>query len=678
MKHVVYSMAVLVLISAASSASARNGDRVVPTVRTYKVQPGLSNVANLRIFRKELSAREKAVLAKNMFVVAPTDYVQLSDVYENNDYRRPLKYPSFITTDSLAHTYHLFYDYSLRTVEGTKLFPACEKLTEAMLARSRSQYASSTGEVKKAAERNVAYFLVAKALLTKSTPATSLGAAQSLAKADLAKIQAHSGPEVAASVGSRIDFSQFVPRGHYTRTETLRRYFKAMMWYGLVPFDIRDDGQTRQALLIARALRADREAFRLWQTIYEPTVFYVGNADDLTATQYGLLSDRAFGANSPNGALASKSRLAAFRKALRALPGPRIATAALATTNGKQFRFMGQRFIADSRILQELTDPKVAGRIFPMGLDVFAALGSDRALHILRAEYKQDRFGGYAGQMNKMRSEIAAITVSTWESNLYFGWLWALKTMTTVPPAGYPSFMRNPAWQDKNLLTGLGSWTELRHDTILYAKESAAEGGDGEEKEPPLPKGYVEPNLDFWLRIQRLNEATLKGLRKRNLLSAKLKDSFEKIGDLIEFCRRISVKELTGAKVKRNEYQRMTEFGSELNGLFMDFAGGNLISEADLDMALVADVHTGGAEVLEEGTGHAGVIYVVVPIEGKLYITRGAMFTQYEFHQPISDRLADAAWQERLNQNKQPRFAEWTRGFLIPTVQKQVDDSSGE
>ena len=25
-------------------------------------------------------------------------------------------------------------------------------------------------------------------------------------------------------------------RGHYTRTATLQRYFRAMMWYGLFPF----------------------------------------------------------------------------------------------------------------------------------------------------------------------------------------------------------------------------------------------------------------------------------------------------------------------------------------------------------------------------------------------------------------------------------------------------------
>ena len=34
---------------------------------------------------------------------------------------------------------------------------------------------------------------------------------------------------------------------------------------------------------------------------------------------------------------------------------------------------------------------------------------------------------------------------------------------------------------DKNLNTALASWAELKHDTILYGKQSGAECGDGYE-----------------------------------------------------------------------------------------------------------------------------------------------------------------------------------------------------
>ena len=49
----------------------------------------------------------------------------------------------------------------------------------------------------------------------------------------------------------------------------------------------------------------------------------------------------------------------------------------------KGFRFMGQRFIPDSYMFQNLVHDKVKGRAFPLGLDVMAVLGSKRAYDIL-------------------------------------------------------------------------------------------------------------------------------------------------------------------------------------------------------------------------------------------------------------------------------------------------------
>src|SRR5262249_22933575 len=39
------------------------------------------------------------------------------------------------------------------------------------------------------------------------------------------------------------DFSQYVPRGHYTRSETLKKYFMGMMWLGRMTFLIKGDQQ---------------------------------------------------------------------------------------------------------------------------------------------------------------------------------------------------------------------------------------------------------------------------------------------------------------------------------------------------------------------------------------------------------------------------------------------------
>lgn len=664
---------------------AKEDAKVKPDVPDYTVNPGLANVANLKIFKPVLDHKMIAMIEKNKFAVAPTGYTQMFYVYENNEYQRPEKFPSFITTDSMLHTYHVFYDYTLRKVESDKLFNACVKLTNAMLAASQKDLAAAKAPmVKDAAKRNVAYFALARTLLGGGAPPKEVAA---MVNADFKKIEAHGGRSESAILGYKIDFSQFVPRGHYTRSEKLKKYFKAMMWYGLAPFPLPKKPigpePTLRAILIVRNLTTVRTgadtAIKLWETIYEPTVFYVGSADDFTPYQYAEIMDKVYGKNAPLADFADKAKLDKFIKETRKLHGPAIENfVATSRTNSKpdpkfptgpQFRFMGQRFIADSRILQELTTPKAKGRNFPKGLDALAAMGSDRALDILVKTYNVNVFTGYESRMKKMRGEMSETPQSVWMSNLYWGWLWVLQSMVKPAPDGYPAFMRSMAWVDKCLFGALGSWTELRHDTILYAKQSVSECG-GAEEEISTPKGYVEPNLEFWTKLKWLNEYTKLGLDSRGLLDEELRDKFERLGDWIDFCRRITVKELTNKRVTDEEYEQICLYGAELESLTLEFAGGELLSDADKDMAVVADVHTSFGAVLEEGTGRAAAIYVVVPIEGKLYLTRGATYTQYEFEYPASDRLTDEKWQKMLQEGKEPGFAEWIKSFMLDVKQK--------
>jgi hypothetical protein len=278
--------------------------------------------------------------------------------------------------------------------------------------------------------------------------------------------------------------------------------------------------------------------------------------------------------------------------------------------------------------------------------------------------------------MAAVKAEMSKIPRDKWMSNLYYGWLWSLKSAVEPAPKGYPSFMLNQAWVDKSLLTALGSWTELRHDTILYAKQSVSECGGDVEEEPATPKGYVEPNLEFWTRLKWLNTYTEAGLSSRKLLTEELKDKFDKLDDWLTFCRNITIKELTDKKVTEEEYEQMCMYGADLEQLTMSFAGGDLISDADKDMAVVADVHTDSSTqlCLEEGTGRANAIYVVVPIDGKLYLTRGAVYSYYEFEWSITDRLSDEKWQKMLNSEKVPTLPEWINSFFVNTKHKPAKD----
>jgi hypothetical protein len=656
--------------------------KVVANVPSYSVSPSLKEVANLAAFRKAglLDAPTKAMLAKNLMACGATDGAQLFHVYENNDYRN---LPSFVTSDLVLQVYHIFYDFTLRTVETESLLPALKKLTSGMLDASLVTYKHvGDPDLKKAALKNVAYFgVAAKALgIKRRLPP---GAAAMVAK-ETALINAHGGRVTGAMFPYGIDYSQFIPRGHYTRSEALKKFFRAMMWYGLVPFKLGvatsghpDTGaypQVHQGLLFVNDLyRAKLDG--AWERVYEPTKFYVGAADDLTPAEWKKLMDGVYGVGTNPAAFADPTKLAAFTLAAEnARPA-----AIQQIRDGTQLRFMGQRDIPDSEVMQALGGSEQ--RPFPAGLDVMAVFGDKRAATILDKYpqvYNPGGWTGYQSARDALAEKFAALPPKTWSSNLYWSWLDSLNILQAPAPNGYPSFMRKEVWRDKTLYTSLASWAELRHDTILYGKQSTAECGGGQPKPPPFVRGYVEPSIQFYDRLRTLTEQSRQGLEARKLMPADLRQHFDDFEDLLDFLIPVSAKELTGKKLTREEYESIRYIGGQVERLTLDVMTGSptdwsLVSEADRDMATAADVHTASGAVLEEGVGHATEILVIVPIEGKLTLTRGAAFSYYEFEHPSNDRLTDEKWQGILNHNGQPPSPIWTRTFLLPGKPHKID-----
>ena len=129
--------------------------------------------------------------------------------------------------------------------------------------------------------------------------------------------------------------------------------------------------------------------------------------------------------------------------------------------------------------------------------------------------------------------------------------------------------------------------------------------------------------------------------------------------------RSVAARELRNEKLTRTEHERIRHIEGELEGMTegMLRAAGNYValSEDDLDMGLVADVHTGEDSALTEGVGHSMDIVAVVPIEGRLYLSRGATFSYYEFKVPIAERMTDEAWKRQLADKKEPPLPAWTK-----------------
>ena len=147
-------------------------------------------------------------------------------------------------------------------------------------------------------------------------------------------------------------------------------------------------------------------------------------------------------------------------------------------------------------------------RMLPKGLDVMAAFGSEEAYTILD-EMGETTYANFPEQMTKLRGEVGGLGMDSWTQNLYWSWLYAFDPLLKSKGEQYPAFMRTQAWARKDIHTALGSWTELKHDTILYAKQSMAEMGGGAPPEPP--RGWVEPNPDRIRELHRDRPASSAG-----------------------------------------------------------------------------------------------------------------------------------------------------------------------
>jgi hypothetical protein len=645
------------------------------------------------------SDAQRTLLAQNGFVVAPADWLEFFQLYENARYG---EIPIFVTTDSVYHVYHLLFDKMLRDLEREHFDPDIRALTAACLQSAQYLHAQlQSTELEEAARRVVAYFAVADALINPDAVAPPEVA--DLVAGEVTLIEAHGGmdgsvifnqdcpancdpcdemppPECLDQACMCEDYSQYVPRGHYTRSEQLERYFRTMMWYGRINMRLQKPNETRMALMITDLLRHTdvdgQPAAEVWARVYDPTVFIVGKADDLGFHEYGALWDSVFGPDVPVSAIGDEARFATFVQAARQLPPPQINSMWVYIWEDKEqvtqgFRFMGQRFVLDGYIFDELTWREVGTmanpRMLPKGLDVMAALGSEEA-HAILDGMGETAYANYPEQMAKLREEVSALEMDSWTQNLYWSWLYSFGPLLEPKGAQYPAFMQTQAWARKDLHAALGSWTELKHDTILYAKQSMAELGGGPPPEPP--HGWVEPNPEAYARLLALTRMTRDGLESRGLLTENTAANLWRLDDLLAFLLDVAQRELAGEPLTAEDYERIKFYGGELEAMTLAAADqegeGSPFFEDQEQAALVADVATASGSVLEEAIGRVFEIYAVVPDgEGGLHVAKGGVFSYYEFARDIREgRLTDEAWREMLAAGEAPEQPEWTASFV--------------
>lgn len=632
-----------------------------------------------------LNAGETAMLAQRGFVISarqsfPTFFYGYKAIYADD-------LPLFISADSILHAVHRSYDSILMQVELNGLVPELDALLRGMhMALGAGAGPEITGPARTDVDL---YLTVARRLLqvppaagqgSGQTVAPVAGASESAVAALVDKARAASGLGDVPLFGDPkrvIDFSQFTPRGHYVGDARLEAYFRAMMWLGRTDLRllVKQRFFRRQfdvSLLLALLLDDARGA--AWRRIDTTLRGFVGESDNMTVLDFERLRT-TLGAPTVAALSARSDQELAQTITDAGLGVQRIASqilfvppSGLNAPLDRVFLFFGQRFILDSEVLSNVVFDRVLPdggslRMMPDPLDVaFAALGNTHAAPLLAAGL--DAYRNYPAALHKARRMADAHEPDFWAGSLYHSWLGSLRAFS--PPAdlaaatlqGLPAVAKTQAWSRRMMNTQLASWAELRHDTLLYAKQSYTAFPVCE-----FPDAYVDPYPEAWAALAKYAS---RGLALVDTLPAatrgRASTHFAELQTVALRLEDMARRQLTGQTFTAEQLAWVNEAvnikeqpncGAPLqvpDGWYVRlFYDAETVKKAD---PTVADVHTQPDEgkVLHVATGNPRLLVMTAEtcVGPRAYV--GLVSSYYEKVTGNFQRLTDEQWAEQLKQ----------------------------
>ena len=653
-----------------------------------------NNIVNLFQF-KDIDKEILEKLQQNNFVITKGNNLQLFHAYEENDYRQV---PNFITTDLYLQAFHMYFSYILKSLEKQHIIPTLEMLCHSFNAACIKLAEQTEDEsLKDMAEHAATFYAIPYYLLTNKTlTVPSKYETEYQEEIEHINKQEDNFSDFLSYKDAYFPYSLFKPRGHYTREPQLQAYFKAMMWLQTACFCREQQEQLKRSIFQAAVLCTYKSIdqtplIKLYQHIYTPLTFLMGEADNLSIFDIARILEK-------NNAIHIEDALTAgqIEKVNQALielaKHKNNIKPQIEITCRDKINFMPQRYLSDNEVIQKLVDVNPnSQRAYPKGLDVFATFGTGTAESLLIDFYKEpNNWSEYSKELQQLKDKFK--TSKSTQLSVYELWMKSLLTMQQTDKNN-PGFMQTPEWGYKNLNTALASWAELKHDAILYGEQPMAAECGGAGPPDPIVVGYVEPNLPFWRKMENILQATRLILQQNDCMTDDLKGKTDQLNDYVTFLIQVTEKELRGEKLTEPEYRTLEYMGSSIEYFTLSVVDPDLhlddwslVQGPDKSIAIVAGIYTRNIRgcnkngIRHIATGNANNIYVVVEIEGNLYLTRGATFSYYEFVQPLGTRLTDEEWQKMLEEKKAPAVPEWMKSILIekePHVNERVFYSSG-
>lgn len=651
------------------------------------------------------NAAEKALLAKNGFVVSerwnhPTMAEALLKVFQHD-------LPILVTTDMILQALHASYDDILKTLEREVLVTGIGKAL-GLAHGALSAHDLGQGDFADAVRQDVdVYLTVARSLLQGAPVAAVTGTAAQTQVDHLLKLVTAEQMTTTELFGvqRKMDFSQFKPRGHYEGDATLERYFRAMMWMGRVdlrflepdPFGgageqwIWRPRQVASALVLWQ-LTAKSGALPQWKQANDLVTLMVGPVDYIDFSGIAKLANDSTWQVATDVPQTAESDLKTLQgKMIAGVYGSQQIASHWLSTNPHSsevtplppsFAFLGQRFVVDSHVMANVVYDRIVHkgkkvqRVLPSPLDVAFALGNDHAATHLQAEMAKFP---YQGALHTMRWIMDSYSADFWGSNVYNLWLDSLRQLNApTTDKQYPAAMHTAAWHDKTLRTQLASWAQLRHDTLLYAKQSYTGGVACEH-----PDGFVEPYPAFYQRLADLADTTGQALVnapfENTYVKTKIADFFKNWKAHMLLLRGIADKELKGEQLSTADvdFLKKTIVMESVCGgpIFTGWYTSLYFSADNFDKfrPTIADVHTNpnsgplpGPNVLHVATASVDLMVFTSDTCDGAEAFVGPVFRYHEVDVKQIKRLSDKDWEAMLKDGKAPAQPAWTQSFVAP------------
>lgn len=599
--------------------------------------------------------------------------------------------PVFISTDAILHALHMSYDKILMEVERCILIQQLDSLLNLLhsaLPVLDSTYLANPS-IKQMLKDVDVYLTIPRKLLDNSASPFYSDNNQTIN--ELLALIASEQPadyRLFATVLRTIDFSQFKVRGHYTNTDfpELAKYFKAMIWLGRTelyliapqsvyepPIPIEDIGrQIIDAELILEAARTSN-AFPVLEEMNSIIEFFIGESDNVTLPNFEQITS-AMNITSAEQLL-DTMKVKEFQDTLRikSFAFQRILSQILTAddlspdsiTPASAFMLLGQRFIIDSYITGQVVYDRIKfnedkiRRMLPSTLDVLFSLGNDASAQLLKDELDQYKYGS---NLAALRYLVDHYDIDFWRSSLFNLWLNTIRSLN--PPGSrdsLPAFMRTAAWWQEKMNTQLASWAQLRHDNLLYAKQSYTGGTICS-----FPYSYVEPYPQFYDAVKNFAEVARQKFENmvfpdpfyKNLIV----NYFAHLGKVSDTLSSIAQKELSMATLSSEERSFLRKMLSkeEICGIqylgwypqlfYLDGSSGEQLLKKDF---VVADIHTAPTDasgypigwVLHAGTGkiNLGVFIAQLP-DNQTVAFVGPVMSYHEYLTTNFLRLSDEEW----------------------------------